>query len=63
MIDLRNVVERVVEILTTTGLPADLLELEITEMIAMQNVEWTDKMLGELEPLGVHLSMDDFGTR
>lgn len=57
-----NVVQRVAEILSATGLPANLLELEITETIAMQNVEWTGKVLGELESLGVHLSMDDFGT-
>jgi diguanylate cyclase (GGDEF)-like protein/PAS domain S-box-containing protein len=57
-----NLVERVGEILAITGLPADLLELEITETIAMQNVEWTGKVLGQLQSLGVHLSMDDFGT-
>lgn len=57
-----NLVEMVGETLARTGLPADLLELEITETIAMQNVEWTGKVLGQLQSLGVHLSMDDFGT-
>lgn len=57
-----NLVEMVREILAKTGLSADLLELEITETIAMQNVEWTGKVLGQLQSLGVHLSMDDFGT-
>ncbi len=57
-----NVVEMVSNILNSTGLPANLLELEITETIAMQNVEWTTEVLGQLQSLGVNLSMDDFGT-
>jgi len=57
-----NLVEMVADILNSTGLPANLLELEITESIAMQNVEWTTEVLGQLQSLGVNLSMDDFGT-
>jgi diguanylate cyclase (GGDEF)-like protein/PAS domain S-box-containing protein len=57
-----NLVEMVADILETTGLRANLLELEITETIAMQNVEWTSEVLGQLQSVGVNLSMDDFGT-
>lgn len=57
-----NLVEMVADILESTGLPCHLLELEITESIAMQSVEWTSEVLGQLQSLGVNLSMDDFGT-
>ena len=39
-----------------------LLELEVTESAAMNNVEQTIACLNELRAAGVHLSIDDFGT-
>jgi diguanylate cyclase len=41
--------------------PADL-ELEITESIAMQDVEGTIVQLNAVKSFGVRISMDDFGT-
>ncbi|MBD8067475.1 EAL domain-containing protein [Bacillus sp. PS06] len=48
--------------LKKTELEAKYLELEITESIAMNEVENTMKQLQELRSLGVRISMDDFGT-
>jgi diguanylate cyclase (GGDEF)-like protein/PAS domain S-box-containing protein len=45
-----------------TGLPAEYLELEITEGVLMENAEATVKMLNKLKSIGVRLSIDDFGT-
>ena len=39
-----------------------LLELEITESVAMQHAEATRGMLGRLKALGVRMAIDDFGT-
>jgi EAL domain-containing protein (putative c-di-GMP-specific phosphodiesterase class I) len=49
-------------VLKETGLPAEYLELEITEGVLMENVEATVKMLNKLKSTGVRLSIDDFGT-
>jgi diguanylate cyclase (GGDEF)-like protein/PAS domain S-box-containing protein len=43
-------------------LPAEGIELEITESAAMQNVEWTKEVLQSLRAMGVRVSIDDFGT-
>ena len=48
--------------LETTGLPADFLELEITESTLMENAQDTLEALHRLRSLGVRLSIDDFGT-
>jgi diguanylate cyclase (GGDEF)-like protein/PAS domain S-box-containing protein len=48
--------------LTDTGLPASLLELELTETALMQQGESIIVPLGELRNLGVRISLDDFGT-
>jgi diguanylate cyclase (GGDEF)-like protein len=48
--------------LEESGLEPHRLELEITETIAMQDLETTMAMLHELSGLGVRISMDDFGT-
>jgi diguanylate cyclase (GGDEF)-like protein len=49
-------------VLAETALPPKLLELEVTESVAMDDVEATIATLVELKAIGVHLSIDDFGT-
>lgn len=56
-----NLALRISEILTQTGLPAHLLELEITESVT-SDVEYAQKVLDELKQLGVEICIDDFGT-
>jgi diguanylate cyclase (GGDEF)-like protein len=55
-------IDQVDDILTQTGIPPRLLELEITESVAMENPVATVEILLELKALGVKLSIDDFGT-
>ena len=50
------------EALNETGLTANRLELELTEPIAMRNLEASLTILHQLKNLGVQLSIDDFGT-
>ncbi|KAB8043824.1 EAL domain-containing protein [Janthinobacterium aquaticum] len=42
--------------------PAELLELELTETALMSNAERTIVMLGKLKKIGVKVAIDDFGT-
>ncbi len=44
------------------GLPASLLEVEITESVVMADAEHSIKVLQQLREMGVALSVDDFGT-
>ena len=55
-------VELVRQVLQETRLPPDLLELEITEGMLLQDAPQTLKALGELRMLGVGIVLDDFGT-
>jgi EAL domain-containing protein (putative c-di-GMP-specific phosphodiesterase class I) len=48
--------------LESSGLPADQLELEVTESLLMEDVEAARTSLTELKDLGVRISVDDFGT-
>jgi diguanylate cyclase (GGDEF)-like protein/PAS domain S-box-containing protein len=48
--------------LTKANVPADKLELEITEGVLMIGKTYIDDALFKLNQLGVKLSMDDFGT-
>ncbi|WP_052379790.1 MULTISPECIES: EAL domain-containing protein [unclassified Pseudoalteromonas] len=57
-----NFVNLVKEILIQSKLPPCNLELEITEGVLMHQESGTIAMLLELKQLGVHLSIDDFGT-
>ncbi|MGE5649281.1 MAG: EAL domain-containing protein [Bacillota bacterium] len=49
-------------ILAETGLPAELLDIELTESVVMTDVDFAIGILCDLKKLGVHLSVDDFGT-
>jgi diguanylate cyclase (GGDEF)-like protein/PAS domain S-box-containing protein len=57
-----DLVQHVREILEETQLPANLLELEITESSAMLHPEMSARTLFELKKLGLRISLDDFGT-
>lgn len=52
----------VTQALTSSGLPAERLELEVTESIFLSDDEHTDQMFKSLKVLGVRLALDDFGT-
>ena len=52
----------VAAILGETGLPPELLEIEITESVLMSADARTQQMMAELRALGVTLAIDDFGT-
>ncbi|HAF54130.1 MAG TPA: two-component system response regulator [Thauera sp.] len=58
----RELVGLVAEVLRETGLPANRLELEITESALMDDVEQAVNTLQSLRALGVALAVDDFGT-
>ena len=57
-----DLIEQVGEALRQTGVPADVLQLEITESILMTDVEKSIAALSALRVLGVGISLDDFGT-
>ncbi len=48
--------------LSRWGVPANLLDLEITETIIMTDPSRARRVLDELADMGVTLSIDDFGT-
>ncbi len=50
------------EVLNDTGLPAELLELEITEGVLARDMDQTRALLDELKHMGVRIAIDDFGT-
>ena len=58
----QNLVSVVEDILTETHLSSSCLELEITELAVMGEVEQAIKTMEQLVGLGVGLVMDDFGT-
>lgn len=55
-------VDRVASVLAVSGLPAHLLELELTESILVHEAAEALHRLQALARLGLRLSIDDFGT-
>jgi diguanylate cyclase (GGDEF)-like protein len=58
----RDVLSEVRYALEVSGLPADRLEIEITESSLLHNTQLTHDVLSQLQGLGVRISLDDFGT-
>jgi len=54
--------DSVIEALEDADLPPNLLELELTESIAMENPERVIKQVQPLRDRGVSFAIDDFGT-
>jgi len=57
-----DLIDQVQAALTAAGLPAEALELEVTESILMIDAEGTESMLNALSSMGATLAIDDFGT-
>jgi len=57
-----DVVADVRDALSESGLPPELLTLEITESVMMNDIDLAISRLEELRAMGVRLAMDDFGT-
>jgi diguanylate cyclase (GGDEF)-like protein len=57
-----GIVDVIRDTLDATGLPSELLELELTESTAMRDVEHSVRTLAQLKEMGIRLSIDDFGT-
>ena len=55
-------IERVAAALQASGLPAHLLELELTESILVRDADEALQRLQALARIGVRLAIDDFGT-
>lgn len=55
-------VASVLQVLQTTGAPARLLKLELTESLLVNDVEETIAKMRALKASGVGFSLDDFGT-
>ena len=54
--------ELIKRVLLETGLPPQLLELELTESLLLSSADMTFSVLQELKEMGVKLAIDDFGT-
>ena len=55
-------VEQVCEIIERYAIKPDLLKLELTESLLLDNIEATINKMHTLRNMGIHFSMDDFGT-
>jgi diguanylate cyclase (GGDEF)-like protein len=58
----RNLVHRITDILAETNVSPAALEVEITETIAIKDLDLTISILESLREIGVKISLDDFGT-
>ncbi len=57
-----NLLEDIKSVLRETGMPPNLLELEITESMVMHNPERLVALLKKIKAMGTRLAIDDFGT-
>ena len=57
-----DILEHIREVLSSTGISASQLKLEITESAVMDNAEKAIEALRNIRDLGIRVSIDDFGT-
>jgi EAL domain-containing protein (putative c-di-GMP-specific phosphodiesterase class I) len=62
LISQRDFVEQIGNTLTETGLQPELLELEITESMLVEDFDLFKETLNLVRKLGVQMALDDFGT-
>lgn len=57
-----DIVEKVSDIVKETGINPRNLTLEVTESLAINDMERMREILGRIRSLGVRIALDDFGT-
>ena len=57
-----DVRQSILNVLQRTGLAPQYLEVELTESLALKDIDQAIHQMKEIKDLGVKLSMDDFGT-
>jgi EAL domain-containing protein (putative c-di-GMP-specific phosphodiesterase class I) len=57
-----NFVNMVIDTFMRNDIDPRMLQLEITESVAVQNIDLTMQVLRELRQIGVGVAIDDFGT-
>lgn len=55
-------VEEIRELMDNYHIPADQLEIEITESILIESAEKASAILGKIKDMGIKIAIDDFGT-
>jgi diguanylate cyclase (GGDEF)-like protein len=59
---LENFSTKVIDLISEIGIPPDLLELELTETVLIQDFKSVKQKLDDLIQQGIKISIDDFGT-
>ena len=57
-----DIVDVVKKTLEDTNIKPSNLTLEVTESLAVNDMDKMQQVLGEIKALGVHVALDDFGT-
>ncbi len=57
-----NFLDEIKEVISSTGIPADHLEIEITESVMIDSMEEALARLDEAKKMGIKIAIDDFGT-
>lgn len=58
----KDFVQMVYSTIEETGIDPNRIELEITESVALEDLDYTVSTIKELKNIGVRFSLDDFGT-
>ena len=56
-----SLLKDIIAALTDSGMQSELLEIEITESLVMQNPDEAVKILSAIKQIGVRIAIDDFG--
>lgn len=59
---LPDYIERITATLDEYNVPRELIELEITESVAIENLEIAGEIVSKLHDIGITVSLDDFGS-
>lgn len=57
-----RLIERIKQCISTTGVNANHLELEITESLLVENIDDVVRILNSIHEMGIKIDIDDFGT-